>query len=719
MTTKVQVYEFSRAFDHVHYSSTYNRWVSGGYSPKKIHNDDDVDIPFPITQSVKEGYFSINDSFPPNEGEVVIIAREIPTGRNDNTIYSVLSIANRQIDDGGRPTIGYKYFWTTSHSAEMDGILQLLFSWGKNAKIEFQMQEQKPSQPVNIRSREFINLDLKPKNETQNIISWSRGQRNSSAFLNEIKSISNSIAGQSNKSNSIEINDFMIMHCLALVQSRKSISADYVPCAWGFNISPSKLLHPKSFIYIADENQHLHIGYVESVSIVTYSEKPSGSHIIPSHQEKVIKQLLLEIDKKYNSSVFKHKDLIIPNNFFDYLIEYKNASWNDCVDSIKIKQNATSYQALIYLVKPDTEYGEDWLQDFWDSIEVPRLALFRRKFAHTVSLDFHTQLLDAVFSSPDATSVLQESILFGIVWLLRKQCSVSISNPDKAKLKYLLINSKSAWSEAFYYFTQEVICKLSDNKHKTSSTYVNLFCLDIADRIDCLNKSYNNNLNRSDYVSQRNKTIKEYSQFDYLFKETSGEKLSDLIKGKYPMIDPPSAGLSANNSLQNLTTCNQHLDGIVHTPAYNGYSQESNITIESNPKTSSDITMRLRRVKSFLAHRILFPLSLLLLPTVLMLVAMTFINKINESKSTLPKGDDCENNSIETLIVFKQCMTRSADMITQDIGKQLLSDRKNEDYTSMFYLQSSQNEADYQRKKSKVVKCSQDNTMSFKDCLSK
>jgi hypothetical protein len=100
----VQIYQFCRAFDNVRYSEVYGYYVSGGYAFEKIARASH-EVPPEIREAVINDYFKLNDNYPPETGDFALIAREI-----DNK-YSVLAVANRQLDDGGRPTIGYKYFW--------------------------------------------------------------------------------------------------------------------------------------------------------------------------------------------------------------------------------------------------------------------------------------------------------------------------------------------------------------------------------------------------------------------------------------------------------------------------------------------------------------------------------------------------------------------------------------------------------------------------------
>jgi hypothetical protein len=126
----VEVYEFSRAFDGIKKIDRYG-WVSGGYSPEKI-NRANRDVPKEIRQAVFANLFALNDNYPPDEGKLALIAREI-AGKNQErqgVLYAVLAVANQQRDDGGRPTVGYRYFWLESDAnSDLDGVFTLLYWW--------------------------------------------------------------------------------------------------------------------------------------------------------------------------------------------------------------------------------------------------------------------------------------------------------------------------------------------------------------------------------------------------------------------------------------------------------------------------------------------------------------------------------------------------------------------------------------------------------------
>ncbi|MFM6003929.1 MAG: hypothetical protein ACKPB7_11765, partial [Sphaerospermopsis kisseleviana] len=131
--SSIPIYQFCRAFDNVRWSDEYQRHVSGGYTPGKIARWNQQ-VPEEIHQAVKKNYFKLNDSYPPEEDDFALIAREI------DDKYAVLAVANRQIDDEPRPTIGYKYFWLKKSSPDVDGIGTLIYWWSER-EPKFDMSE--------------------------------------------------------------------------------------------------------------------------------------------------------------------------------------------------------------------------------------------------------------------------------------------------------------------------------------------------------------------------------------------------------------------------------------------------------------------------------------------------------------------------------------------------------------------------------------------------
>ncbi|MBE9259397.1 hypothetical protein, partial [Dolichospermum sp. LEGE 00246] len=132
----VHIYQFCRAFDNVRWSDVYQCYVSGGYAFEKIARAS-YEVPPEIREAVINDDFKLNDNYPPEQDDFALIAREI-----DNK-YSVLAVANRQLDDGGRPTIGYKYFWLDKSklSQYVDGIGTLIYWWSIHKQPKFDMAE--------------------------------------------------------------------------------------------------------------------------------------------------------------------------------------------------------------------------------------------------------------------------------------------------------------------------------------------------------------------------------------------------------------------------------------------------------------------------------------------------------------------------------------------------------------------------------------------------
>lgn len=119
------IHECCRAFDNIRWSEIYNTWVSGGYSFERICNYTTDEYPRYILKYV--GNFTFNDNYPPEDNQPAIIAAII---KNDDQLFSVVSVATRALDDGGRPTIAYRYFFCRGN------MLEAVLAWIEKFRTE-------------------------------------------------------------------------------------------------------------------------------------------------------------------------------------------------------------------------------------------------------------------------------------------------------------------------------------------------------------------------------------------------------------------------------------------------------------------------------------------------------------------------------------------------------------------------------------------------------
>jgi len=111
------------------------QYVSGGFYGETVDNLSH-EVPPEIEQEVKQDLFTIPDGYPPETGQLALIAREVGQ-------YCVLAVANRLDDFMGRNLVGYRYFWLDRQelSPDDDGIATLLFNWYQNNQPCLNLQE--------------------------------------------------------------------------------------------------------------------------------------------------------------------------------------------------------------------------------------------------------------------------------------------------------------------------------------------------------------------------------------------------------------------------------------------------------------------------------------------------------------------------------------------------------------------------------------------------
>lgn len=139
LSGNLEVYQFATGFLDVKFSPVNRRWVTGGFGEKIGHYNHPV--PEKIKLAVNQEYFSINDSYPPLDNEVVLIATDIDE-------YSILAVATREIDDKNRSLVAYRYFWIEKFHQDVDGIGSLLLWWFTNSQPRFVMNQSSTMQKL-------------------------------------------------------------------------------------------------------------------------------------------------------------------------------------------------------------------------------------------------------------------------------------------------------------------------------------------------------------------------------------------------------------------------------------------------------------------------------------------------------------------------------------------------------------------------------------------
>ncbi|MFE4105952.1 hypothetical protein [Almyronema epifaneia] len=327
MSNPVEIYEFSRAFDNVRYSDVYGRWVSGGYAPEKI-NRSNHSIPAVLRKAVTSGSFALNDSYPPLEGKVALIGCELGS-------YSLLAIANGQIDDGDRPTIGYRYFWLERQEddQELDGVGTLLFWWHAQA-----------AHPPQFEMAQALSQDVPEVALTNDPITRVRFTTEFEPEIDRLET--DRLIPQIKVANPL-YPDYIQCHFLAYSLAMQTQR----PITWAWNVR--RLENPEFFlsIYAATGQEKPAVPRTE---IATYS----ASQNPPVERENPYQTAPLEISLKDIESRFSNGLDLKQTRKLDEIFQYLSNPYPIRIDN-KLYSNSWIYSALIALLVADKI--EDWL----------------------------------------------------------------------------------------------------------------------------------------------------------------------------------------------------------------------------------------------------------------------------------------------------------------------------------------------------------------------
>ena len=478
----IPIYQFCRGFDNVRYSEVYGCCVSGGYAFEKIARWNH-EVPPEIREEVINDYFKLNDNYPPEDNDFALIAREI------NDKYSVLAVANRQLDDGGRPTIGYKYFWLEKSSPDVDGIGTLIYWWRDN-QFQFNMAELVETSPQPI--FEYQCEEVKINFYLQ--ANWLEDTRKTVNDLKEIPKIS-----VVTKDNWQELPPYIKLHYLALGLSLRANNTNS-PNAWAWNVQ--KLAHPDSFISIFYATQEdipsnipkRNLPALHLVSPQTHNpndptpdkaqpESPTPlpsktSNSIPPAVEKNIKSFLSSLANTVNQNGLNEKI----QELFGYLRDYADADWTNCIDKTRVTASSPYdiYPQLIYLVAPNNKSSENWLLKMVQSLEIDTKKTSPR------ILEFQRVLLEASFEYKDSlvNERLISSIYAGISYLLNQLMSTEKGNN---KIEFLLTQSQNVWSHYFLTYAGLIEKRIFSEEKTIIEESMENFCQEILNILQSQN----------------------------------------------------------------------------------------------------------------------------------------------------------------------------------------------------------------------------------------
>ncbi|NET60143.1 MAG: hypothetical protein F6K47_29565 [Symploca sp. SIO2E6] len=477
MSYPIKIYEFYRAFDNIRLlvldsSNPHGEYVSGGYSPEKI-NRPNHPVPEEIKGYVHAGYFSINDNYPPDPGEVALIAREIGE-------YAVLAVANRQKDDGGRPTIGYRYFWLWNPKpSEFDGV-ETLLKWWQPRNLTFNMEEaffNKNNAKNHGNTAELLPIiDL---NHYSDIAAFVE-QNNSLLPVTKVAQNSNWSVDSTNES------EFVKLHYQTL---GLKLHYSTQQLAWAWNVK--RLLQPSSFlciyyapgmeglVAIPSRQRNTQVPNVSSSITNNTSQNrppnpptpraPRVRHAVGT--EGNIRDCLTTISRKFSPQ--KPLDNRSVEKLFEYLINYpcSEYDWSNYIDPLVLKSQPdpeSTYQGLLAILIPEITVA--WLHEVssnFQNSKSNRLNWLKSPKEDALSLAFEIQNQIIELAKKQNTRIYEQlnSIIFeGIYSFL-----VTILNghediePKWEQAISLLTNSKSVWSNEFKK-SKNKLCKQLKNQ---------------------------------------------------------------------------------------------------------------------------------------------------------------------------------------------------------------------------------------------------------------
>ncbi|MFM6040728.1 MAG: hypothetical protein ACKPBB_23485 [Sphaerospermopsis kisseleviana] len=487
--TGIPIYQFCRAFENVRWSDVYQRYVSGGYAFEKITRWN-REVPEEIRQEVINGYFALNDNYPPEEDDFALIAREI------NDKYAVLAVANRQLDDGGRPTIGYKYFWLEKSSPDVDGILTLISWWSdqQEPKPKFKMEElvESSSPQIFYYRQEYPKTHFKEPSLQETL-----------KTVEKLQLIPHTVVAT--KQEWHERPEYIKLHYLALGLSFRAKYSN----AWAWNVN--KIASPEKFLaifyttqeYIPSNIRKFSLSPLNSPSPQTHnphnSDPNSNNSAITATTEntsplaknpgqiapeKKIRKCLTDI-----ATIFTNQNRLDDKKakeLFGYLEDYPDEDWSNFID--KITLNAPSgnenYKELIYLIVPEYPSFKSWLFDIVKSVNPENISTsfldeFRDRIIKILLLDDNNQetilkfqkcLLENSSHYPKAKKRLPESIYFGITELLMQILESNQSNNRLNEyVEYFLIEYNNIYKNFFQEYAKILKRNIKNIKSYSSS----------------------------------------------------------------------------------------------------------------------------------------------------------------------------------------------------------------------------------------------------------
>jgi len=580
MLDEIEIYEFSRAFDDIKYSDYHKRWVAGGSLPGKITRSN-KDVPSIIREQVSKDYFALNDNYPPEPGEVALIAREIrDKAEHDRDIYySILAVANRQIDDGDRLTIGYRYFWIATDDKEIDGILTLLQWWNKD-KPEFNMEDAKSELHLPFAKTRPMYFRFYSKTD------WFQPRIALPASQAEYIPCLGVISHQDKE----QENEKFYLHVLRLHYFSYALSRLVNrPISWAWNVKSLK--NPETFICLycaTEENKSAILPYRRKISELHNSQE---NHVKATETEgksneppPINKTRRCLTDIARNFARRKELDCQEIQVFFEYLKQYSNEDWGQFIDKTTQKNSPNNtkitYEALLALVIPERTYP--WLSGVIDSIPLPRYFKFIQNWfiqnwSQEIGILFQREIWYASSNYPDARSSLMRTVHQGISALLIQEIiERNVQEDYKQRLKKIsFLLTESEWSGIFKDYTDSVWQELYSLEPKLTSDFSQRLHNALKDGKGLNSKQYSHIAKLCKLIGQENLSALLY----LLCGEYSQEQFSDDVRNAVGLIYARhnSTATSTNKSLP------ESFSSLLSNDAY-AYSVRGNARYELGDK---------------------------------------------------------------------------------------------------------------------------------------
>lgn len=483
------------------------QWVSTGFD-KEIGLRT-AEVPSCIENAVNNHWFRINDSYPPAEGEIALIAREIEQ-------YAVLVVASPLIDDSERPLVGYRYFWLKKPAdREIDAVVTLLIWWTRNDRPRFELkssQEIENLQELHYQQN-FYFTDLYDPYDFQRNLQFQN-------FASEIQNTPHIIPIEN-------IFTYWHLHFLSWYLKQKHDR----PIAWAWNATV--LENPDRFTLIACANEeycqkNLDANKIKATLVPTSISRDFSDNSpvqVKSIQalKKAIKELSEDKNTSGNFSTLVQELQLTDSTGWDWATLIDGTWLSSLPDShspIESKCIESKYKALILLLHPKLQHTDlpltisDWIDSLKISGETGSrnekilfsyLSKFRRSSQPVLpinlegkaALDRQHELIQACRENIIAYNRLKtrlQQIIASLFLLLRSRNS----SEDQQIITWLLLDYSDIWKESLETYADELFKKLSKaypNQEsltpQESDEFIEKVLEDVKHRQDERNYSFN------------------------------------------------------------------------------------------------------------------------------------------------------------------------------------------------------------------------------------